>query len=147
MYFLDRTSVLRWGRPITTDRYVSMDNGPVVSRIYELIREEPEPGVSSVWHQHISPPENFEVSLLKEAPLEELSRAEEALIEEIDRDLGAKNKWELVRLSHELPEWRDPEGTSIPIEYRDIFQAADMTETEILALTGELESLALVQRL
>lgn len=41
LYLLDREALLRWGRPVTTDRYVSMDNGPVVSRIYDLIREEP----------------------------------------------------------------------------------------------------------
>ena len=44
LYFLDREALLRWGRPVTTDRYVSMANGPVVSRIYDLIREEPAPG-------------------------------------------------------------------------------------------------------
>ena len=30
IYFLDREALLRWGRPVTGDRYVSMDNGPVV---------------------------------------------------------------------------------------------------------------------
>ena len=38
LYLLDREALLRWGRPVTTDRYISMDNGPVVSRIYDLIR-------------------------------------------------------------------------------------------------------------
>lgn len=41
LYLLDREALLRWGRPVTTDRYVSMDNGPVVSRIYDLIRRSP----------------------------------------------------------------------------------------------------------
>ncbi len=49
LYLLDREALLRWGRPVTTDRYVSMDNGPVVSRIYDLIREEPAPGTDPVW--------------------------------------------------------------------------------------------------
>lgn len=47
LYLLDREALLRWGRPVTTDRYVSMDNGPVVSRVYDLIREEPAPGYRS----------------------------------------------------------------------------------------------------
>jgi uncharacterized phage-associated protein len=41
LYLADREALIRWGRPITTDRYVSMDNGPVLSRIYNLIRNEP----------------------------------------------------------------------------------------------------------
>src|SRR6266545_1760337 len=57
LYFLDREALLRWGRPVTTDRYVSMDNGPVVSRIYDLIREEPAPGTDPVWRHFISAPE------------------------------------------------------------------------------------------
>jgi uncharacterized phage-associated protein len=30
LYFVDREALLRWGRPVTTDRYISMDDGPVV---------------------------------------------------------------------------------------------------------------------
>ncbi len=62
LYLLDREALLRWGRPVTTDRYVSMDNGPVVSRIYDLIREEPAPGTDPVWRRFISTPGNYEVS-------------------------------------------------------------------------------------
>src|ERR1039457_6692110 len=40
LYLADREALIRWGRPITTDCYVSMDVGPVVSRIYDLIRME-----------------------------------------------------------------------------------------------------------
>jgi len=62
LYFLDREALLRWGRPVTTDRYVSMANGPVVSRIYDLIREEPAPGTDPIWHHYISTPEGWEVA-------------------------------------------------------------------------------------
>jgi uncharacterized phage-associated protein len=37
LYLADREALLRWGRPITTDRHVSMPKGPVVSQIYDLI--------------------------------------------------------------------------------------------------------------
>src|SRR2546422_3039383 len=58
LYFLDREALLWWGRPVTTDRYVSMDNGPVVSRIYDLIREEPVPGTEQIWRLYISAPQD-----------------------------------------------------------------------------------------
>ncbi len=38
LYLLDREALSRWGIPVTTDTYVSMDHGPVVSAIYNLIR-------------------------------------------------------------------------------------------------------------
>jgi uncharacterized phage-associated protein len=145
MYLLDREALLRWGRPVTTDRYVSMDNGPVVSRIYDLIREEPTPGTDPLWRHFISAPTNYEVSLTAELDNEELSPAEESLIEEIFSKYGKLSRWDLVNLSHELAEWQDPKGSAIPIEYRDILRAGQKTESEIAAIESELEALAAVE--
>lgn len=142
LYLLDREALLRWGRPVTTDRYVSMDNGPVVSRIYDLIREEPPPGTDPVWSHFISAPSNYEVSLTAEPEIDELSPAEESLIEEIFAHYGKLSRWNLVDLSHDLAEWQDPKGSAIPIEYRDILRAGKKTESEIAAVESELEALA-----
>ena len=142
LYFLDREALLRWGRPVTTDRYVSMDNGPVVSRIYDLMREEAAPGADSVWRHYISAPQEWEVALLADPETDELSRAEEGLIDEIYAAYGKMSRWDLVRMSHELPEWQDPNGSAIPIEYRDSLRAGNKTESEIAAVETELESLA-----
>jgi uncharacterized phage-associated protein len=142
LYFLDREALLRWGRPVTTDRYVSMANGPVVSRIYDLIRDEPAPGTDPIWHHYISTSQGWEVALLADPETDELSPAEEALIDEIYATYGRMSRWDLVRVSHELPEWQDPNGSAIPIQYRDILRAGNKTESEIAAVEAELESLA-----
>ncbi|MBZ5626471.1 MAG: SocA family protein, partial [Acidobacteriia bacterium] len=142
LYLLDRETLLRWGRPVTTDRYVSMDNGPVVSRIYDLIREERAPGTDPIWRHYISAPQEWEVALLADLETDELSRAEEALIDEIYAAYGKMTRWDLVRVSHDLPEWQDPNGSAIPIQYRDILRAGNKTETEVAAVEAELESLA-----
>jgi len=142
LYFLDREALLRWGRPVTTDRYVAMNNGPVVSRIYDLIREEPAPGTDSIWRHHISAPQGWDVALLADPEAEELSRAEVGLIDEIFASYGKMTRWDLVRISHEVPEWQDPNGSAIAIEYRDILRAGNKTESEIAAVEAELESLA-----
>jgi uncharacterized phage-associated protein len=142
LYLLDREALLRWDRPVTTDRYVSMDNGPVVSRIYDLIREEPAPGTDPVWRHFLSAPNNYEVSLTAEPETDELSPAEESLIEEIFAEYGKLSRWNLVDLSHGLAEWQDPKGSAIPIEYRDILRAGKKTESEIAAVESELGALA-----
>ena len=49
LYLADRISLNRRGRPITTDRYVSMDRGPVLSRTLNLITEERDPAAPSFW--------------------------------------------------------------------------------------------------
>ncbi len=147
LYLVDREALLRWGRPVTTDRYVSMDQGPVLSSILNLINEGHRPGAPGVWPEYISEPQGYEVALLKEAPADELSRAEEELIEEVFRDHGHKSRWELVELVHTLPEWRDPNGSAVPISYADILAAGGKSPLETATVVEELESLMAVDSL
>jgi uncharacterized phage-associated protein len=37
-FFADKAHLIDWGRPISGDRYVAMENGPVPSGIYDLIK-------------------------------------------------------------------------------------------------------------
>jgi uncharacterized phage-associated protein len=141
LYIADREALLRWGRPITTDCYVSMDKGPVLSRTFDLITEGREPGSSSPWFEHISFPSNYEVSLIGSCSKDELSPAEEDLIQEIYSQYGHMDQWQLVHYVHQFDEWRDPHGSSIPIFYGDILRAGNKTESEIKAIQEELGQL------
>ena len=147
LYLADRAALLKWGRPLTTDRHVSMPKGPVVSQIYDLITGDVQPGFETYWHQHISAPENFEVTLRRDPGDEELSAAEETLLDEIYAQHGRRSRWELVDYTHDLPEWEDPNGSSLQISIRDILKAGNKTEAEIAALESELESIAVLQSL
>jgi uncharacterized phage-associated protein len=147
LYLADREALLRWGRPITTDRHVSMPKGPVVSQICNLITDEPEPGTDSFWHAHIATVPGYLVEITGDPSNDELSRAEEAMLDEISAQHGAKDRWQLVRETHDLPEWVDPCGSSFPIEYRDILAAGNKTEAEIAEIESQLENLALIDRL
>ncbi|MGH9568550.1 MAG: Panacea domain-containing protein, partial [Candidatus Angelobacter sp.] len=140
LYLADRAALLQWGIPVTTDRYVSMDHGPVVSRIYNLITDEtPKP----VWAEFVSAPlGEYEVELLKEAPTDRLSRAEEKLLKEIYEQFGSKSRWELVEYVHTLPEWVNPHGSALPISIRDILKAAGEDDHEIRAVMRELRAMA-----
>lgn len=147
LYLADREALLRWDRPITTDRWVSMDNGPVVSRIYGLIREEPAPGVPGEWARHIQASDRYDVSLIEPVDDDELSSAEVKLLRQIFALHGHKNRWELVSHCHELPEWRRPNGSSMPIEVEDILRGESRPADEIAAVVAELENIALVQQM
>ena len=147
LYLADREALIRWGRPITTDRHVSMPKGPVVSQIYDLISEEPQPGVESFWHDHIETIAPWSVRVVADPSNDELSRAEEGLLDEIHKLHGGKDRWQLVRETHDIPEWVDPNVSSLPIEYRDILLAGNKSLGEIAEIEGELESLAFVDLL
>src|SRR5205823_7945137 len=75
LYLADREALIEWGRPITTDRYVSMEHGPVVIRIYDLIMAKTQADVGVIWGKHISKPRDYKVSLVEDAGGDELSRA------------------------------------------------------------------------
>ena len=140
LYLVDRAALLRWGIPVTTDRYISMDHGPAVSRIYNLITDDkPKP----VWAKYISQPiGEYEVELLSEAPTDRLSRAEETLIQEIYEQYGYQNRWKIVEYMHTLPEWQDPHGSAVPIHIRKILEAAGEDKDEIRAVIRELRAMA-----
>jgi uncharacterized phage-associated protein len=147
LYLLDREALRRWGRPVTGDRYVSMDRGPVLSQTYNLIIDEPAPEQETIWSHHISKPQNYEVRLTAPAATYELSDAEAALIEEVFGKFGRMGRWDLVKLVHELPEWQNPDGSAVPISYHDILKAAGKTDHEIAAILSDLEEVALADAL
>jgi len=145
LYIADREALLRWGCPITMDRYVSMDNGPVPSTAYRLVVEDiPKPN----WRRYISPPVgDYEVELTPTvAPTGLLSRAEEALIGEVFDLFGRWNRWRIVEHVHTFPEWRNPDGSSIPISLRDILEAGNRSEATIEAVLGELRAEAAAEQ-
>lgn len=142
LYLVDREALLRWGRPVSTDRYVSMDKGPVLSRTLSLINEGGGPDSDGPWSGLISAPGGHEVSLLVSDPPDgELSPAEDDLIKEIFASYGHLSRWELVEHLHTLAEWTDPNGSALPISYRDILRAGGKTEEETAMIEEELESL------
>lgn len=148
LYLADREALAHWGRPITTDTYVSMDRGPVLSHVLDRINEGPSPEEPpSYWVEHITPSANYEVTLTTDPNGELLSEAEDELLETVFKNHGHLTRWEIVDLVHTLPEWQDPNGGAIPIDYSDILKAYKKNSEEIDAIVGELNNLAWVDAL
>jgi len=140
LYLADREALLTRGIPITTDRHASMKHGPVVSNIYDFIKhsEKPKP----VWSRYISEPTIFkEVKLLRAAPTDKLSRAEEKIMKAVFDQYGHWNRWKLRDyVMHKLPEWKDPGETSIPISIAQILKAGGEDDKHIHAIQAELNA-------
>ncbi|WP_146134137.1 Panacea domain-containing protein [Chlorogloea sp. CCALA 695] len=148
MYLVERSALLEWGRPVTYDYYVSMPHGPVLSETLDRINEGAAPDSDSYWVEYISASSDYQVSLLKAGCSEELSEAEDELIERIFKEFGDWNPWELVDYIHKnIPEWVDPKGSSIPIEYHSIFLAGGRTHRDAELIESEIEDLAVMSNL
>jgi len=145
MYMADREALARWGCPLTNDKYFSLDYGPILSAVKNLMVEEPQQ--RSFWNDHISSPSKYQIELIDEAGSDELSRAEENLVDEIFNKYRRMDRWQLIEKSHELPEWQDPQGSSIPIEIADILQAVGKQPQEIDDIVRDLSGLRKMQAL
>ena len=141
LYFADRLALAELGRPISYDMYVSMPQGPVLSRTLDLMTEEPEPHADhpSYWRTVISEPHEYEVSLLRDdIPNDQLSRAEEEILDRVFAKYGRLSRWEIRDLSHKLPEWHDPHGSCVPIRIKDILLHQGMSEGDAQAIVEAL---------
>ena len=49
------------------------------------------------------------------------------------------NKWRLRDYTHTLPEWRDPHGSSFPIDPADILRGEGRSDEEITSLVEKAE--------
>jgi uncharacterized phage-associated protein len=136
LYIADRAALSAWGIPISHDNYVSMDNGPVLSQTYNLIKDG-----GRVWSEYISAPfGDYEIQLLGNPPKgRKLSQAEETLLQRVFEQFGYQNRWDLVDLVHTFSEWHNPHGSSIPIEIEEILKALDEPVENIQAIVTELK--------
>lgn len=143
LYILDRRALLKWGRPVTGDTYFSMKFGPVLSEVLELVTEMPEPNDIGYWASHISEPSAYTVKLRKNPGDDDLSEAEESIIEAVFEKYGHYDRFKLADLLHKiLPEWKPVQSGRIPITYTDILKAGGKSPKQISAIEKDIETLA-----
>jgi hypothetical protein len=146
LYLADRQCLIETGFTITGDRMVSMPKGPVLSEVYDLILEEPRDPGASPWLAFVSPPTpDYKVELRQQPPaIGELSDYEIGILRGVFGRYGGMYRFDLVDLVHELPEWEDPHGSSLPIEPAKILWLAGQDRVQITTAVAEAEHAFLV---
>ena len=103
------------------------------------------------WESWVSDREEHQIGLRKNATpseLDELSRADTRILQQIWDEFGGQDGWALRTFTHEnCPEWQNPGGSSIPITYEQIFLALEHSEDESRELAERIESQRAVERL
>lgn len=139
LYIVDRTALIKWQQPITGDKYYSLPHGPVVSTILDKISSGPNPAVKDYWSSVIqkSTEDSYAVTTIADSVNDELSKREINLLEGIDDKFKNFSPWDMVDFCHQnLPEWKDPNGSSDQIKIIDILKASISNES-----TDELQFL------
>lgn len=126
LYIADRKALVELGRPITFDRFVSMEHGPVLSRTLDVMKRKVR---ADYWSQYISPPDDHELHLLTtEPPREKLSRAEETILDSVFQEYGHYDKYHLRDLTHTFPEWQEPGDSSQDISLHNLLTGQGLTD-------------------
>lgn len=138
LYIADRSALERMDQPITGDHYVSMDYGPVLSGVYDLIKGKPVDDALPLWSKFISPrSENHQVSLLNDPGDEDLCEEEEEIIQQVYQAFGHLDPFDVAEWTHDLPEWNDPHGSAVPIQIEDILKNVGKSSEEIEEIQQE----------
>jgi len=143
LYLTDRELLAKRGQPLTGDQPVSMKNGPVLTRTYDLTKGGAME-YRSYWERYISnaPTGSTDVSLIKESSTDRLSKREIQTLDEIFDRFHDFTWKQLVDYCHKLPEWKNPGDSSATIDFKDILKALGKSEDEI----SEIESQATESR-
>lgn len=142
LYLAERESLERYGMPMTGDRLVSMDHGPVLSNTLNLANGAAIDSVEDGWDMWIPSRQRHDVVLEREVcdnDFDELSKADKDILQGIWEKFGDFDKWKIRDYTHTLPEWKDPQGTSLPIAYKDVFLALGYEEDQACELSREIE--------
>jgi uncharacterized phage-associated protein len=136
IYLADRLSMKRREHPITGDNLVSMPWGPVNSFTYSYMNGE-APIRKEEWGEFIGPRRNYDIPVAEkvdEASLDELSRSDLAILEDTWSEFKDIDRFDLAEWTHRFcPEWRDPHGSSLPIDFATVFQKLEKSNPVELA--------------
>ncbi len=134
LYLAERGSFERYCTPMIGDRLVSMPHGPVLSITYNHMSGELESAPGG-WDSWIADRAEHNLDLQDRAALKspdddllELSDADLSTLADVWQQFGRMSAWELRQWTHNnCPEWKDPDGSMIPMSPEDLFAALKFT--------------------
>ncbi len=146
LYLADREFIKRYDEPILFDHPHSMNHGPVNSISYDLINGVED---DKHWNEYLDDRAGHKIGVrcaVDPMNLDQLSRAELKVLDDIWAQFGHMTKWEIRDYTHkECPEWEDPDGSSYSIPYRRIFAALGKADPN--GLENRLEERKRVSRI
>jgi uncharacterized phage-associated protein len=127
LYITDRELLVQAGRPLTGDVAVAMNYGPVLSRVYDLIRGVA--GRTEDWSKFIESV-NYSVMLRADPGRGKLSKRELEKLAEVTERYRNLDEFELSELTHGFGEWdkHHKPDTSTPIPWEDMLHAQGKPE-------------------
>lgn len=139
LYISERESFKKRGNPIYGGRYFSLPHGPITSEGLNLMDGEGLQSDQMIWDAVISPRDGNWLSVVADSEIENLSRSETRILEEVYGVHGHRTAWELRCWCHEnIPEYEELEKGRLPITLKEIGLAVDFSP-EVIAEEAKIE--------
>jgi uncharacterized phage-associated protein len=139
LYLADKESLKGSLQTITGDKYVSMNNGPVLSELYDLIMDKwHKENEQNLWNNRFTRNGHDIIAMTDRIPQGELSAFETQILDQIYEHFGNFSLGEMINYVHKnCPEWKFPNGSSIPIKPIEILESIGRPPEEIEWILAE----------
>lgn len=126
----DRFHLRMYARPVTGDRYMAMQYGPVASSVKDIAEQSDflsaEEKTYSV--RYIKPMDNYTILSLREPDLNVFSQTDLEALGFAQKHFGNMGQFDLAELTHRYPEWskfasrfKTNATTREPMSFKDFF--------------------------
>lgn len=139
LYIADRESIRETGFPLLGSKSVAMDNGPLHSDVYNLIKGVHEQ--TPMWSKFFST-KGYQIETVEQPDNGLLSQAEISRLQEISEKYAPFTDVDICnQMTHSFNEWvkNYREGTSQPIQLEDILDAVGRSGDKESILEDVLE--------
>ncbi len=142
LYLADRESHAETDAPITGDRPIALERGPILSCTLDLMKEKlPEDEEQqALWSKYIRK-DGYAIKLVLDPGDSELSDFEVQKLEQIFQEHGNKTFWQLIYETHSLPEWQETfsRAENSQIHLRTLLKALNMDDRYDELSTSQIE--------
>lgn len=144
LFLADKDHLVRYGRTITGDGYAAMKDGPVPSKLYDLVKEAKVKALTPSAKKlslgfKLDKASDDRAHIVAQAPLDpmQLSRSDIAALDRTIETFGAMSFAQLRKITHDTPAYEKAwhgSGSS-PMKFEDFF------ENDPYALVGAKEEM------
>ncbi len=129
LYIADREAIAETLNPIIADRVTAMDNGPVLSRTYDMLKGQDFE--SPRWDEFITKEGPRDLLLSADPGVGRLSKYEIQKLTEVSERYWFQDDYEVVEVTHRFDEWikNKPPARGIgTIPFDDILAALNLSD-------------------
>ena len=144
IYFADRYHLRKYGRLITNDNYIAMENGPVASRTRDIAEKTNFIGrdEKSYANTYLESKGKYDLKSKLSPDTDVFSDSDIEALEFAWEKFGHFDKFKLASITHDYPEWskhRDElnRTLSMPMDLDDFFDDPNTAVDECFALSEE----------